>query len=177
MFRTINLRRSRVLRIVVFAAIVACLIWYVTMKRAEFLKMPASSPETPAGAPPSVPKPAEASQFDYFADSRIERERQRSQELERLRDIASTPSADAQVKKEANQRLLALAQDAARESEVEHLVRARGYDDAIAFIGNGGLVVVVRARELTQIDVARISDIVTRLVGIKADAMRIIARQ
>jgi len=175
MFRAINLRRSRVLRIVLFAAIVACLIWYVAQKRAEFLKMPATSPKTAGVA--STSQVAEPAQADYFADSRIERERQRSQELERLREIASSASADAQVKKEANQRLLTLAQDAARESEVEHLVRARGYDDALAFVGNGALVVVIRARELTQLDVARISDIVTRLVGIKPDAMRIIARQ
>jgi len=174
-FRTINLRRSRALGLVLFAAIVACLIWYIANKRAEFLKGPVAVPKAPVDAPLS--KAAQAAESDYFADSRIERERQRSQELERLREIASSPNTDDQVKKEANQRLLALTQEAAKESEVEYLVKARGYDDAVAFIGNGALVVVIRARELTQLDVARVSDIVTRLVGIKPEDMRVIARQ
>jgi stage III sporulation protein AH len=175
MFRTYNLRRSRLLGILLFAAIVAGLVWYVGSKRAEFLKGPVVAPRVPAGEPVSRALPAPES--DYFADSRVERERQRSQELERLREIVSGRDTDAQVKKEANQRLLALTQEAAKESEVEHLVKARGYEDALAFMGNGALVIVIRAREITQLDVAKISDIVTRLVNVKPEAMRVIARQ
>jgi len=175
MFRTYNLRRARLLGILLFAAIVAYLIWFVAYKRAEFLKGPLVAPASPSGEPASKALPVPES--DYFADSKVERERQRSQELERLREIVSSPDSDAQVKKEANQRLLALTQEAAKESEVEHLVKARGYEDAVAFMGNGALVIVIRAQELTQLDVAKISDLVTRLVGIKPEAMRFIARR
>ncbi|MDP2859810.1 MAG: SpoIIIAH-like family protein [Bacillota bacterium] len=175
MFRTYNLRRSRLLGILLFAAIVAYLIWFVAYKRAEFLKGPVVAPPSPAGEAAS--KALRVPESDYFADSKVERERQRSQELERLREIAASPNTDAQVKKEAAQRLLSLTQEAAKESEVEHLVKARGYEDAVVFMGNGALVIVIRAQEITQLDVAKISDVVTRLIGIKPEAMRIIARR
>lgn len=175
MFRTFNLRRRKTRNLLLFVLIVCALVWYVREKRAEFLKGPVMAP---AALPPAVSSKAlPKAETDYFVDSKLERERARSLELERLREMINSTQTDAATKKEANSRFLLASKEAARESEIEHLVKARGYDDVVAFLGNGSCVIVVKTAQLSQVDVLRLADVVSQVAGLKPESLRVIARQ
>ena len=69
-----------------------------------------------------------------------------------------------------------LADDTVSEAQIENLVTAKGYADCIAFISDESVSVVVSAggAELTDADVARITEIVTEETGCTADQVKII---
>jgi len=175
MYGTINLRRLRGLRFLVFVIIVGLLGAYVVSKRQEFLRGPVTKPTI--SVQPTLTIETMKSESDYFFDARIDRERSRSQELERLREVMASKAADAGTKREANTQFLAVSRDSARENEIENLVRAKGYEDALAFMGHGSAVIVIKAGEVSQVDIVRITEIVSQVAGVKQDTLRIVARQ
>lgn len=177
MIRAVNLRKARISRFVIFVAIVCALVWYVGLKRAEFLKGPVTKPSVAPVDASTEGIRAQKPETDYFQDSKVERERSRSQELERLRELMNNTQADPSTRREASARFLAISKETARESEIEHLVKAKGYEEVVVFMGNGSAVVVVKAAQITQTDVARIAEIVTQVAGVKPEALKVIARQ
>ena len=174
MFKIIRLSRAAVCKFVLLVAVVWALVWYVGLKRAEFLRGPVTAPT--AGSALITPR-VQVSETDYFIDSRIDRERARSQEIEWLREVMNGQQTDSQTRRDASARFLSISKDAARETEVEQLVKAKGYEDCVVFSGSVSTVVVVKAVQITQIDVARIAEIVVQVIGGRLDALRVIARQ
>ena len=165
-----SIKRSGVLKLMLFMAVVTAMCWYVGWKRAEFLKGPVMQPV--------VSLPTEDSrETDFFVESRLERESARSLEIERLREILGSNTADARTKSEAHARYLALSRESAKETQIEQLVKARGYEDAVAFIGQSSLVLVVKADELTSADLARIGDLLSQAAGVRLDSVRVIVRR
>ena len=69
-----------------------------------------------------------------------------------------------------------MAQSAMKESRIENLVIAKGYDECVVFINDNGVNVIVQKPEngLQQEDIARIRDIVSSETGVSAEQIKII---
>ena len=80
---------------------------------------------------------------------------------------------------ENNQAIQTLANVTVSEAQIENLVTAKGYSDCVAFIGEKSVSVVVAAAEegLTDVDVARITEIVTDETGVTGGQIKIIPAQ
>ena len=76
---------------------------------------------------------------------------------------------------EANQAIQTIAGYTMLESQVESLIVAKGYADCVAFMGEGGISIVVSAAEdgLQTEDVAKITDIVLSETDYTADQITI----
>ena len=133
-----------------------------------------SSTASPAVAETSQPAGTESS--GYFASARLNRQEARDSALTILQDAAADESADEAMKEETAMAIQSLADYTVAEAQIENLVTAKGYADCIAFISDESVSVVVSTggSELTDADVAKITEIVTDETGCEASQVKII---
>ncbi len=113
---------------------------------------------------------------DFFVDYRLDRDRVRSQQIEQLRELVNNPKADDQTRREAGQRWLQMTDEMGREVELEGLIRSKGFEDAVVLLRDGAAVVIVKAKELTQVEVARIADMTAKVAGVKPENINIVPK-
>jgi stage III sporulation protein AH len=112
----------------------------------------------------------------FFAEYRLARDRVRSQQADNLREIVNNPKSVVETIREAQKRLLSLNENLTKELLVENMLRAKNYNDAIVFLQDGAVTVIVQAKELNQQDIAKIADLITRTTGKSAQEMVIIPK-
>lgn len=131
--------------------------------------------DAPAAAPEDETEVYTGS--DYFASARLTRQQARDSAIGLLQEAAAQESADAAVAKEASEGIQVLASFTLKEAQIENLVTAKGYADCVAFMGEDSISVVVSTDtgELTQEDVAKITDIAMSETGYSASGIKIMA--
>ena len=114
---------------------------------------------------------------DYFASARLTRQQARDSAVGLLQEAAGQEGADETVANEASEGIQVLASYTMKEAQIEDLVMAKGYQDCVAFMGDGSVSVVVSngAGELTGEDVAKITDIAMSETGLPASGVKILA--
>ncbi|HJA47745.1 MAG TPA: SpoIIIAH-like family protein [Candidatus Agathobaculum intestinipullorum] len=113
---------------------------------------------------------------DYFAASRLSREQARDEAVSTLRELTESEDADQTAKDEAAAQISALADDSVAEANIESLIRAKGYADAVVMIGDSSVNVVVAPPDggLQATDVTVIKDIVVSETGVTAGQVKIV---
>ena len=113
---------------------------------------------------------------DYFASSRLSREQARDEAVSTLRELSESEQADQTAKDEAAAQISALAEDSVAEANIESMIRAKGYEDAVVMIGDESVNVVVAPPEggLQATDVTVIKDIVVSETGVTAGQIKIV---
>ena len=130
--------------------------------------------------PDSAETGAEASSTaegeDYFASSRLSREQARDEAVSTLKELSESEQADQTAKDEAAAQISALAEDSVAEANIESMIRAKGYEDAVVMIGDESVNVVVAPPEggLQATDVTVIKDIVVSETGMTAGQIKIV---
>ncbi|ACV63397.1 hypothetical protein Dtox_2604 [Desulfofarcimen acetoxidans DSM 771] len=105
---------------------------------------------------------------EFFVEYRLQREKMRGQRVELLREIINNQATSADSRQKAQDQLLVISSNINKETEVENLIRAKGFKDCVVFLQNQSVTVIVQSEEITSEDAARISDIVSRSTGISA---------
>ncbi len=114
---------------------------------------------------------------DFFLEFRLERDRSRSQQLDLLRELVATPETERQIVEESQRRIIVVTERMEKEMEVESLIRARGYQDALAFIHGDSIdIIVLNPDLLKEDDVARIADTASRVTGFPYEEITILER-
>lgn len=108
-----------------------------------------------------------------FSEYRLERERVRSRQMELLESMAYDPSSDAENRITAQRELQTLIETMTRETEIENLLKAKGYLDGVVIINSETITVVVPA-SLTREEAASIGELIHRLTGVKLDRITIV---
>ena len=85
-------------------------------------------------------------------------------------------TADQSAKDDAAAQISALADDTVAEANIESLIRAKGYEDAVVMLGDGSANIVVAPPDggLQAEDVAVIRDIVISETGMTAGQIKIV---
>lgn len=156
-----------------------------TLGEAELVSMQTADPllsasPNPSATPAASPDPSTNAQSSgYFDAARLNRQEARDSALSILQDAAADESATETMKAETSAAIQTLADYTVSEAQIENLVTAKGYADCVAFISDGSVSVVVSASadDLTDADVARITEIVTGETGIEASNIKIIEAQ
>ncbi len=107
----------------------------------------------------------EESGKDFFIEYRLERDKARSEQINIYREMINNPNTDPAAKKEATRKMLQLTEKMEKELEIESLIRARGYQDALAYIHNNAVDVIIQTNGLQKEDVARVGDIIVKSTG------------
>lgn len=114
---------------------------------------------------------------DYFAKARYERDCARSEAAELLSVSADGSESSEEIAAKNREILETYAKNMERETAIENMVIAKGYQDCVAFVDDSGVRVVVKSDALHAEGVARIKDIVIEQTGAKATDIKISAKQ
>ena len=119
---------------------------------------------------------AETAPSDYFATARLSRQQARDSALSLLERAGESEELDEQVAGEVAQGIEALASFTLKESQIENMVTAKGYDDCVVFLSDESVSVVVSSKHdgLQTEDIARITDVVKQETGLSASAIKIL---
>lgn len=120
-------------------------------------------------------KAGENSDSDYFAQARLSRQTARDEALTMLRETVSSEEASEDAKSEAGQQITTIAGYTVKEERLESQLKAKGYTDAVVYISDDTIRIVVAPPEggLTSADAASISEMVTTETGAKPSMLRI----
>ncbi|MCL6581701.1 MAG: SpoIIIAH-like family protein [Firmicutes bacterium] len=113
---------------------------------------------------------------DPFAEHRLEREQARAEQLELLRELLRQENLDEATRRRALDMWLSITDGITKEVDIENLIRAKGYADAVVVLGRDRATVIVRAESLTPEDVVRIADAVVRVTGLDYEDVAVMAR-
>jgi stage III sporulation protein AH len=113
---------------------------------------------------------------EFFVECRLDRDRVRSEQVETLKEIAAQPDSSSEVRDSAQKDLMQLTENISKETELEKLVMARGYNDAAVMILPNSATVVVQVRSLPPSEVDQIRTLVSKTVGIDAGGVFVIPK-
>lgn len=122
----------------------------------------------------SDPIDANAVTETFFSAYRSEREATRESEFLYLDAIISSEISSEAAKTAAEEQKLGLVERMEKEMQLESLVKAKGFEDAIVTMSDSGVNVVVGTAELTAEQAAQIYDIVRSETDLTAGDVKII---
>jgi len=117
-----------------------------------------------------------AATASFFSEYRLEREKNRSKEVEMWQDIINSEKAEENFKSMAQQELVKIVALTEKEMIIENLIVARGFDDALVFLTDDSATAIVGAKELTPANVAQIQDIIVRKTKLDAKNIKIMKK-
>lgn len=113
----------------------------------------------------------------FFAEFRMERDRVRSQQVELCREIINNPGSTAEIRQEAQQKLLNLTQEIDKEMKMENILTARGYSEAVVFLQPQAVSVVVLSPGFTEEQKQAVIKLVSNALGYKENMVSVITRE
>ncbi|MBQ9276292.1 MAG: SpoIIIAH-like family protein, partial [Clostridia bacterium] len=110
----------------------------------------------------------------FFAAAKSDRESTRESEFLYLDAIVNSETATASAKENAEKQKADIVSRMEQELQIETIVKAKGFGDAIVSIGDGGVSIVVGSQELTAEQANGILAAVVAETNFKATDVKII---
>lgn len=111
---------------------------------------------------------------DYFKTAKKERDDKLSEAAAELEKAIKTAGGDSEVLKNATDRAASLAARKEAESNIESLLKAKGFSDAVAIIGDNDINIVVKGKTLTAAQSLQIQDIASSQSGFTGEKTKIL---
>ncbi len=99
---------------------------------------------------------------DYFAESRLEREKMYSQMIETYQKMYENDSISAEQKAIAANEITKLNEKKNAIMISENLIKTKGFKDVVILINNESINVIVNKEELSQEEISQIQNIIIR---------------
>ncbi len=110
---------------------------------------------------------------DKFSEARLSRQNARDEAIELLDDVLENVDADTDAKKEAVEQASVIAQNILKETNVDNLLKAKGYEESVAYLNDEECSVVVSG-EMQDSDMLIIQEVVMDQTGLSADKIKIV---
>ena len=110
----------------------------------------------------------------YFAQARLNRQKNRDQALESVQTMLNDSTLTEAQKAQITQNATEIAQYAKSEAEIEDLVKAKGFRECVAFIDGENASVVVSSKGLSEAQAAQIFEIVVQKTKINSENINIV---
>jgi stage III sporulation protein AH len=121
--------------------------------------------------PPTAP----VAGLDFFVEYRVERDRLRSERIDLLKDVARNDKDEPHQK--IQDAMIKITVEKQKELETENLIKAKGFADAIVFLHENSVNVVVKANSLSKEEVIQIAELIGRSTAISPEHITISAKQ
>lgn len=112
---------------------------------------------------------------DFFSEYRLERDKIRSERSDLLREIIQNTSSQ-DTKHQAQESILKMTLEKQREAEMENLIKAKGFTDALVFIRDNSVSAVVKTTTLTREEVVQVAEVISRISGVKLGDITVSAK-
>lgn len=114
---------------------------------------------------------------DYFTKTVKSREKSRNETIAELDEIIGNAKSSDDAKKQAENNKNIIAANITKESNIETIITAKGFEKCIAVVNESSVNVIVKAKELTSAQTIQINEIVTEQTGFTSDKIKIITVQ
>lgn len=111
---------------------------------------------------------------DYFTMSKKERENTREEAIEQIQKTLKNDNLSEKDKKSALAKTEEIAMRMEQESNIETLLKAKGFQNAVVVMSDTGVNVVVKSEGLTSQQTLQIQDIVMNETNISLASIKII---
>ena len=111
---------------------------------------------------------------DYFTATALNRQQSRDEAIDVLKLVADSEEATVEAKAEANAKIAKIATDIQNETNIETLVKAKGFEECVAVISDNAVSVIVSREQLQAAEAAQILAIVYDTTGISPENVSII---
>lgn len=115
-----------------------------------------------------------ASEENYFTATVLNRQQSRDEAIDVLKLVSESEESSDEAKAEATAKIAQIATDMQNESNIETLVKAKGFEECVAIISEDSVSVIVGAEELQAAEAAQILAIVYETTGITPENVSII---
>lgn len=115
--------------------------------------------------------------YNFFVEYRLERERTRGQRVEWLREVINSDDSNAETKQKAQEDLMAISENMTKEIDLENMLRAKGFDDAVVRVDGRTVTVIVAAGSLAEKEAAVIKELVSKATGMDIQNIIIITKR
>ncbi|MDA8233779.1 MAG: SpoIIIAH-like family protein [Clostridia bacterium] len=119
----------------------------------------------------------EGEEGKFFSEYRLDRDRVRDRAIELLKEVVNNHRSTAESRQEAEKKLLAITNNLSQELEIENLIKANNYQDAVIFLDRSSATVIVKAKSLANEDITKIGQLVARHAKISEQKIIIIPKQ
>lgn len=109
----------------------------------------------------------------YILDMKMTREKQRESLSKSLNEMINNPSTSEETRQEASEMKLKLVKDQEIELKIEQLLSTKGFEDALVYISDEKVNVVVNEQEFAQEDAAKIFDLVAEQASVKYENIKL----
>lgn len=113
------------------------------------------------------------SKSTYILDMKMTREKQRNDLSEELNEIINNPSTTEKSKEAASTMKLQLVKYQETELKIENLLSAKGFENALVYIGENNVNVVVNKEELSKSEAAQVFNLVAEQSGVSYDQIKL----
>lgn len=115
--------------------------------------------------------------IDYFVEYRLSRDKLRANMVDRLDDIIDNSQTTEEVRTKAQEEIIKIGNISEKELQIEGLVKSKGFEEAIVFITDTDIKVVVSKDELSEQDTVKILDIVKSETSFSTENIKIMKKQ
>lgn len=112
-------------------------------------------------------------QKTFFANEKLSRQQSRDESVELLQEIISSVTSDESAKTKAVEEAAEISALIKTESDIESMIKSKGFEECIVFINNDKCSVVVSKGNLNENTAVAIKDIVNTHGGIDFDKITI----
>jgi len=117
---------------------------------------------------------ASTTNASFYTTYRTERESTRTQEIQFYDSIIASATSSDSAKEEAEANKIALIAQMEKELVTEGILVGKGFDDAIVTMSTSNVNVFIKSAELSSVEVAQITSIVTEQLNVEIDKIIII---
>lgn len=110
----------------------------------------------------------------YFSECKLKKQQTRDEALELLKTVAQSEESAAAAKEKANSDMITMAKATDIEGTIESLIKSKGFDDCMVYIGEDTVNVIVATNGLTTEQAAQINEIVIAESGRGASSIKIV---
>lgn len=111
---------------------------------------------------------------NYFIEARLNTGIEREKMISLLNEIINNQMTDETNRKAAGDAKMKLIDTMNKEKIIENLIKAKGFEDALVFITDNSVNVIVEIEKLTDSDMAKILDIVLRETNVPIDNVKVL---
>ena len=111
---------------------------------------------------------------EYFTEAKMAKDNSRSKALEILNQTATNESFEGDVRKQAQNKIVSIAENTEKETIIENVAKAKGYKDISVYIDGESVEIIVKKNNFSSEDVKTIKEIVTSELDTSAKNIKII---
>lgn len=169
-------RNAVILTVIVFVCAAVYLNWAYSRGKVSPTPTPSAQTGTVDEASGLYYEGGIVNVSDYFSAVRLDRQQARDAAMSVLNNAIETMSMSQEVMDSTAAEIAAITEISLNESEIESMIKAKGFDECVVFLKDDSVMVAVSApvEGLSEVSVAQIADIILQETEMTLDQIRVV---